>query len=55
MPEDGVRSFRTAPGFEVELVAAEPDVVDPVAMAFDADGRIYVAEMLDYPIVRTPA
>ncbi|MBI4584827.1 MAG: c-type cytochrome [Planctomycetes bacterium] len=53
-PEEAVKSFRTAPGFEVELVAAEPDVVDPVAMAFDADGRIYVAEMLDYPIVRTP-
>ncbi len=33
----------------VELVAAEPDVVSPVAMAWDADGRLFVAEMRDYP------
>jgi putative membrane-bound dehydrogenase-like protein len=32
-----------------ELVAAEPDVVAPVAMAWDADGRLFVAEMTDYP------
>ena len=29
--------------------AAEPAVVDPVAMAFDEDGRVYVVEMRDYP------
>src|SRR5690348_7874867 len=33
----------------VELVASEPDIVSPVAMAWDADGRLYVAEMSDYP------
>src|SRR5215813_2673771 len=33
----------------VELVAAEPDVVSPVAVAWDADGRLFVAEMPDYP------
>jgi hypothetical protein len=33
----------------MELVAAEPEVVSPVAMAWDADGRLYVSEMLDYP------
>src|SRR5205809_5254850 len=32
-----------------ELVAAEPDVVAPVAIAWDADGRLFVAEMTDYP------
>ena len=32
-----------------ELVAAEPDVIAPVAMAWDADGRLFVAEMTDYP------
>jgi len=37
----------------IELVAAEPDVVSPVAIAFDADGRLYVAEMLDYPNAQT--
>ncbi len=32
-----------------ELVAAEPDIVAPVALAWDADGRLFVAEMTDYP------
>jgi putative membrane-bound dehydrogenase-like protein len=33
----------------VELVAAEPDIQSPVAMAFDEDGRLWVVEMRDYP------
>ena len=33
----------------MELVAAEPLVVDPVAMAFDEAGRLFVAEYIDYP------
>src|SRR5580765_7918040 len=32
-----------------ELVASEPDVVAPVAIAWDAEGRLFVAEMTDYP------
>ncbi|WP_158265433.1 PVC-type heme-binding CxxCH protein [Blastopirellula marina] len=40
--------FRVADGFHVELAAAEPNVVDPVAMAFDADGRLFVIEMRGY-------
>ena len=44
-PEDALKSFRVAPGFRLELVAAEPLVEDPVAIAWDADGRIWVAEM----------
>ena len=35
--------------FHVELFAAEPEVMSPVEMVFDEDGRIYVAEMMDYP------
>ena len=35
--------------FHVELFAAEPDVMSPVEMAFDENGKIYVAEMMDYP------
>jgi putative membrane-bound dehydrogenase-like protein len=49
-PKEALKSFTVAPGFKVELVACEPDVMDPVAMAFDEDGRIYVAEMADYPL-----
>lgn len=33
----------------VELVAAEPDITSPVAMAWDAAGRLFIAEMSDYP------
>jgi putative membrane-bound dehydrogenase-like protein len=42
-------TLKTLPGFKVELVACEPDVVDPVAMAFDEQGRMFVAEMRGYP------
>jgi putative membrane-bound dehydrogenase-like protein len=48
-PKDELATFRLAPGFRAELVACEPNVVDPVAMAFDENGRLYVAEMRDYP------
>ncbi len=49
-PGDALATFRVPDGFHVELVAAEPDVMDPVAIAFDEDGRLYVAEMADYPL-----
>ncbi|HZT80062.1 MAG TPA: PVC-type heme-binding CxxCH protein, partial [Gemmataceae bacterium] len=48
-PKEELATFHVPKGFRVELVAAEPQVVDPVAMAFDEDGRIYVAEMRGYP------
>jgi putative membrane-bound dehydrogenase-like protein len=41
-------TFRVANGFRLELVACEPQVIDPVAMAFDEDGRLFVAEMHGY-------
>ena len=36
-------------GFTVELVASEPDIVNPVAMTFDERGRIWITESLEYP------
>jgi putative membrane-bound dehydrogenase-like protein len=36
--------------FRIELFAAEPDVVSPVAMEFDEDGRVYVVEDRGYPL-----
>ncbi|MEJ5274813.1 MAG: neutral/alkaline non-lysosomal ceramidase N-terminal domain-containing protein [Thermogemmata sp.] len=48
-PQEELASFRIVEGFQIELVAAEPDVVDPVAMCFDAKGRLYVCEMRGYP------
>jgi putative membrane-bound dehydrogenase-like protein len=38
------------PALAIELVAAEPEVTSPVAIAWDEDGRLYVAEMIDYPV-----
>ena len=53
-PEDALGTFQLPPGFRIELVAAEPEIADPVAMAFDAQGRLYVVEMADYPLAPEP-
>lgn len=47
-PEQALKSFKLEPGFRIELVAAEPLIHDPVAMSFDANGRIWVVEMRGY-------
>lgn len=47
-PADALATFTVAPGFRVEQLAAEPLVTDPVAMAFDERGRLYVVQMNDY-------
>ena len=44
------QSFRIAPGFRVELVLEEPEVQDPVAIAWDEHGRLWAVEMSDYPV-----
>jgi putative membrane-bound dehydrogenase-like protein len=46
---EAAKLFETAGGFEMQLVAAEPMVVDPVAATFDEEGRLYVCELRDYP------
>ena len=45
---EALETFRIAPGYEVELVAAEPLIGDPVAAAWDEYGRLYVVEMRSY-------
>jgi len=49
-PADGLKSLRAAPGFSVELVAAEPLTMDPVAFAWGPDGKFWIVEMADYPL-----
>jgi len=44
-----VREMKVQAGFQAELVAAEPDVHQPIAFAFDDRGRIWVAEAYSYP------
>lgn len=46
---EAAKLFETSGGFSMQLVAAEPLVVDPVAATFDEDGRLYVCELRDYP------
>ena len=48
-PEATRTGIHVPPGFRVELVAAEPDVLDPVAFDWDRRGRLWVVEMADYP------
>lgn len=48
-PQDEKATFQLVPGYRIDLVAAEPEVIDPVAMAFDHTGAIYVCEMIGYP------
>lgn len=47
-PADALKTFSIIDGFHLELAAAEPLVRDPVAMAFDEQGRMFVAEMTGY-------
>ena len=49
-PADAQKAFEVVPGLRVELVAAEPLVVAPCAIAFDSKGRLFVAENRGYPI-----
>ncbi len=52
--DDEAKSFRLADDqLTMELVAAEPDVVSPVAVAWDENGRLFVAQMSDYPMATT--
>lgn len=47
-PEKAHETFEIKDGFRIDLVAAEPLLVDPVAVAFDENGRMFVIEMVDY-------
>ncbi|PYM11344.1 MAG: dehydrogenase [Verrucomicrobia bacterium] len=48
-PGEALAAFQAKEGFTVELAAAEPLVVDPVAVDWGADGKLWVVEMRDYP------
>ena len=49
-PDRALSTFEISPGLKLELVAAEPLVVDPVAIDFDEMGRAYVVEMRGYSL-----
>ncbi|WP_197355884.1 neutral/alkaline non-lysosomal ceramidase N-terminal domain-containing protein [Aureliella helgolandensis] len=47
-PEDSIQLFQTHAELQVQLVASEPQVVDPVAIDFGPDGDVWVVQMVDY-------
>ena len=48
-PAEAIEAMTVPPGFAVELVASEPEIVNPIAMTFDDQGRIWITESLEYP------
>src|SRR5262245_50881250 len=48
-PAEAVKKMTVPEGFSVEVIAAEPDIVNPVGMTFDERGRIWITESLEYP------
>jgi putative membrane-bound dehydrogenase-like protein len=49
-PEQSLKAITVPAGMEVELVAAEPQVMDPIDLSWGPDGRMWVVEMADYPM-----
>lgn len=48
-PAEERATFRLPPGFEAQLVAAEPDIQKPINIAFDAKGRLWATCTIGYP------
>jgi putative membrane-bound dehydrogenase-like protein len=48
-PAEAIKKMKVPDGFTVELVASEPEIVNPVAMTFDERGRIWITESIEYP------
>src|SRR5256885_17271404 len=48
-PEESIARMKVADGFEVKLFAAEPQLVNPIAMTVDEKGRVWVVECFEYP------
>jgi putative heme-binding domain-containing protein len=53
-PADEQKTFRLPDGFEVQLVAAEPDIHKPLNIAFDDRGRLWVSDTVEYPYPAPP-
>jgi putative heme-binding domain-containing protein len=53
-PQEELKSFHLPPGFQIELVASEPDIIKPINMNFDASGRLWVTQSVEYPFPAPP-
>jgi putative heme-binding domain-containing protein len=48
-PAEQLKKLKVPPGFEIQLVAADPDIRKPININFDAAGRLWVTETVEYP------
>ena len=48
-PEESSKLIQVPVGFDLELFASEPDIINPLAMEWDEKGRLWVIETVDYP------
>src|SRR5215212_2012785 len=53
-PQEQQKKFHLPPGFEIQLVASEPDIDKPINMAVDGKGRIWVSGSQEYPFPAKP-
>jgi putative membrane-bound dehydrogenase-like protein len=47
-PQEEQKRFILPPGYRMELVLSDPEIINPTAIAFDGNGRLYVNEMRSY-------
>ncbi|MDB4629345.1 hypothetical protein OAF72_04195, partial [Akkermansiaceae bacterium] len=48
-PKEAMAGFQTLPSFEMQLVASEPQIHEPIVLSYDENGLMYVAEYLKFP------
>ena len=48
-PQEQIAKFHLPPGFEIQLVASEPDIQKPMNLNFDSRGRLWVSHSIEYP------
>jgi putative heme-binding domain-containing protein len=48
-PAEELKKFVLPPGFEIQLVASEPDIIKPMNLAFDDRGRLFCTQSVEYP------
>ncbi|MFN0051918.1 MAG: PVC-type heme-binding CxxCH protein [Planctomycetales bacterium] len=48
-PQEQLAAFHLPPGFEIQLVASEPDIQKPMNLNFDSQGRLWVSHSIEYP------
>src|SRR5205807_5280093 len=48
-PQEEIKKFSLPPGFEIQLVASEPEIIKPMNLAFDDRGRLLCTQSVEYP------